>query len=472
MRIPSTGPVTSPQLSQTVPLGDWHCAGRGRSSPAAITPAFRHAQRSHRNSVTPRKPLHLNASNHRSGPTHDFGRYGRSPQGCARRQALFPAATTVRDTVKDLCKELKLSWPSVDTDAAASQTDPERRSKLLQKKRSVVSEITFAAEQHGGVFTNHQDDSFRETMYKFGRSDGSKNTLVGGMTENDVARLQQSAAMLKMSADDVFLAKSVFDSYDLRCTGTLSVTDFEKVVTELLEIQLCDKMIPVPQVQKLCEQFWADADGCESVAFDDFLRWYSQTLRANDLVTESEWRNRISSEWDMSSSAVEHLKHCFDLHAKGGCIDLLAFKHVLHKALRVPTQHELPSCRVAWFFNVCDNNQSGLIAFDEFLAWWARYFHGCADVEEHDVVALSSTKPKMPYEDFYRRLRPMSGMTPDPPCYYNGVLVSELLVSEDFASQFSAGDNFSRQASRCSNEGLVKFFSRQLSKDSSGGHLR
>lgn len=128
----------------------------------------------------------------------------------------------------------------------------------------------------------------------------------------------------------------------------------------------------------------------------------------------------------MAPAAVEYLKQCFDSFHKSGCIDLDGFRHVLHKALRIPPHQELPAARIAQFFQACDNDHSGLIGFDEFLAWWARYFHGSlSDIE--DNRGLSTRKTRLPFEDFYRNVRPSSGMIPDPPCYFNGNLVTDLL---------------------------------------------
>lgn len=253
------------------------------------------------------------------------------------------------------------------------------------------------------------------------------------LTEEEMVRLRRAATALKMSAADVFLIKAIFDSYDLQHTGILGAPDFEKVVTELLQAHLHDHMISTERVQKLCEGYWTTWQSSalpqsEEISFDQLLLWYSNTLRANTLVTENDRLRGIAEEWDMEPAAVEHLKRCFDASAKSGCIDIAGFKLVLQKALRVPPHNELPDSRVLHFFKSCDDNHSGLVNFEEFLCWWAKYFADIdgAEKAQDKTHGFEAKKSRLPFEDFYRRIRSTRTMTPDPPAYFNGVLMSEV----------------------------------------------
>jgi Ca2+-binding EF-hand superfamily protein len=302
----------------------------------------------------------------------------------------------------------------------------------MSPKRDLATEIHHRAQQRGCVFSP-QDKSkdFHQAMHKFHEGSATDRPSVAGqLSEKERDTLRKRATVVNMSADDVFHCKTVFDGHDQHQTGTVGEDDFENVVTQLLESQLRDKMIPQSEVRKLCQEYWVYADDSGDIVFDDFIRWYSNTLRSKNFVTENEWRLQIASEHDMTLDAVDFLKQCFDAYNKGGHLDLNAFKHVVEKALRIPRHQELPPPRVEQFFNACARTPGGRIGFDEFLTWWARYFHGSTAVDEQDANVLDAGKQRLPFEDYYRRLRPSTGMILDPPCYVGGVPLSVFLKAD------------------------------------------
>merc|ERR1719440_1273420 len=68
---------------------------------------------------------------------------------------------------------------------------------------------------------------------------------------------------------------------------------------------------------------------------------------------------------------------------------------MLHTMLKVPAHLELPVPRVRQLWNETDEDGSGAISFDEFLAFYQKMFGG-------------EDKSSSPLETFYRRLRPNS----------------------------------------------------------------
>jgi hypothetical protein len=417
------------------------------------------------NAMTAEQLFQFNASNKRTLCGLD-GPWVRKEKGKTKKQSKrqsprsrqwinkFSEISSPASTVRDLCDNIKASSDALEAAALGWPEEQEQGDRDSEKL---------------GIF------NAIKTSFKIGATESHA-------IEEERFNLQQAAATSKMDSEDVNLIKSVFDSYDLLPGGGLDPYDLESIVSTLLRMQLRDKVVPESRVQKLCDQYWSvwhpeDKDETE-ISFDDFLAWYSYTLRANTFVTENERLHRIAADWNMQHGVVEHLKRCFDAHHESGCIDAEAFSSVLHKALRVPPHLELPPRRVAQFFHTCDDNASGLVAFEEFLSWWAKYFHS-VDHHDDDMARLpfEDTKARLPFEDFYRRIRCVSTMTPDPPAYFGGVLMSELLQEiEDLShSRSDLGSRrhskeLSRELRRRGSGETTGSFSRQVSGDFMDSH--
>lgn len=542
--------ISSPTPSLFVPLQDYHCAGRGTlcSSPTSHDPSwissprsstasrFRRAgdtslrqqtgggsqtprlvrplpndsdvrrvlknlrvhaadQKSYLNSMTTQQLSHWQIMNSVTLCSGEIAKKNKNQAQLRSSRYKQPVPRTAErfkpvSTLQDLCEDMRLSCAAVE--AAVQGASEATEQDGTDEAQSLLDEFGCMFQSRAGMGRPRSANSDASALSKNFSGDAH-----GGLTEEEMARLRQAAAGFRMSLDDVFLIKSVFDKFDYRHAGVVLAADFENTVTQLLHLQLRDMMISSSRVRKLCDQYWANwhpaaVTDTSEIAFDDFLSWYATALRANTLVTENERLRGIAEQWGMEPSSVEHLKRCFDAHHKSGCIDSDAFKMVLHKALRVPPHHELPTARLEQFFSTCDGNQSGLIAFEEFLCWWAKYFYGimnCEDVTQGHQFTHHGNPPdghveqrshskqvrkaKLPFEDYYRRIRFPGAMTPDPPAYFHGQLVSALwqqIEDEDAESDMARSkDNVAALAHALE---AVSVFSSEASEQNTQAYKR
>merc|ERR1712113_544354 len=63
---------------------------------------------------------------------------------------------------------------------------------------------------------------------------------------------------------------------------------------------------------------------------------------------------------------------------------------------------------------------------------WAKYMYDSAGDADEAANSLSVKKTRLPFEDYYRRIRAPNAMTPDPPAYFRGMLFSEFLATHDW----------------------------------------
>lgn len=248
---------------------------------------------------------------------------------------------------------------------------------------------------------------FRETCFKT-----QKPHHMDGDDELGGWELHQIALELSMSVDDVLLVKSVFDMFDDDKNGTLDIEEFELAVYKLLQLQLRDQMVPADRIKSMCEWYWwdGDKDNYRTIDFREFLRWYSSNGFNEDLLLTEQQRTlrKIAKHHKVSPDYVEHIKRCFDLidtdHSNE--LNISEFKQVLYKALKVPMHLELPPSRVQYFWAEIDTDGSGQAGFEEFFAWWLKYF-------DHKPGA----RDEMPFESFYKQIRRVGAKYLDPPAY-------------------------------------------------------
>jgi len=142
------------------------------------------------------------------------------------------------------------------------------------------------------------------------------------------------------------------------------------------------------------------------IDFEQFLVWYCQGVEAGMLLTEHQRLGQIAATSGVNEDYVIHLKRCFDACTSGqqpGFIDGKEFAQVLHKALKVPANQELPLCRVQRLWADLAAGSADKVPFKEFLQWWLRNF----DEECDDGVA--------PFEAIYGQVRRVGHGHLDPP---------------------------------------------------------
>jgi hypothetical protein len=71
------------------------------------------------------------------------------------------------------------------------------------------------------------------------------------------------------------------------------------------------------------------------------------------------------------------------------------------------------------------------VKFEEFLQWWAKNFYHIVMTQE----ATTRKNTKLPFENFYRGIRSVNTMTPDPPAYFKGELVTDVLQLQGLSEE-------------------------------------
>merc|ERR1719282_454206 len=111
----------------------------------------------------------------------------------------------------------------------------------------------------------------------------------------------------------------------------------------------------------------------------EFLKWYSSNGFSEDLLlTEKQrWLRQLAKKHNISADYVDRIKRCFDTYDvdHSGSVDIQEFKQILYKALKIPSNFELPPSRVHYFWSEMDSDGSGKVAFEEFLLFWLKYFN-------------------------------------------------------------------------------------------------
>jgi len=222
--------------------------------------------------------------------------------------------------------------------------------------------------------------------------------------------LHRLARELSVPFDDVLLVKSVFDSFDVNGDGTLDGEEFDSAVVKLLSLQLQDHALAIERARAMTTWVRME-DGWTRMGFHEFIRWYSTSgFQQELLLTEEErWLRHMAKRHNVTPTFVEMIKRCFDTYDtdKSGAVDFSEFKQVLHKALRVPADQELPASRIQYFWLELDADNSGQAVFEEFLQWWLKHF----DTGTDDSTKMSAV------EGFYKQIRRIGKKHLDPPAY-------------------------------------------------------
>jgi len=227
-----------------------------------------------------------------------------------------------------------------------------------------------------------------------------------------VGRLQQLSLKLKIPPDVLKQGYEVFASlcsppenlppdvtYDTLQHGELHGDGFAKVLCKLTNC--ADK-------SELADGFFdsvftfLDTDDSKSLDFTEFILWFSRHGFSENVLLSEEQRKirQIARTHGMDIVQVESFKAAFDGFDldKSGEIDFEEFEKLLYALVKVPSHLDLPKSRLNQFWAECDVDGSGAISFEEFLEFYQRYF----------MLRGRSQQGAGPFEEFYRRLRPVS----------------------------------------------------------------
>lgn len=213
--------------------------------------------------------------------------------------------------------------------------------------------------------------------------------------------LYQLAREIHVPLDNINMIRSVFDNYDNDHNGRLDITEFEKLVIKLLDLNPND---PVPENLLFTRWREADKDGSGEIDFLEFCQRYSVHGFELDVLLSADEREmrRIAKDCDLSIDDVEDIKRKFDLFDidKSGMIGESEFSLLLHKLAKCPPDVTLPASRIRQFWSEImskmENKASGEVNFKGFVLWYQKYFPSNQGV---------SRTAKSPMEFFYGGIR-------------------------------------------------------------------
>jgi len=203
-----------------------------------------------------------------------------------------------------------------------------------------------------------------------------------------VPMLQNSSkkAAGKIVRDCVELMK-VFHSFDTNQSGTIEPQEFVPMIAQLMRQ-------PVSELDR--DQVWRmwdlmDADGSGTICFEEFLKWYCSTFDVeivndftdfftDELVPHDQRPVReVATKLGIDFVSIEKIWKHFQVidTDSSGFIDADEFKALLRQQLAPDKESpEVPAKVMDKFWMDVDVDRSGHITFEEFAAWYLKYFCG------------------------------------------------------------------------------------------------
>lgn len=203
------------------------------------------------------------------------------------------------------------------------------------------------------------------------------------------------ARELNMPMEEVHVAEAEFFAMDVDGDGLISTGELSVALGSLLvrSHENVSKEQVKQFVEKSIEEI--DTDNNQEIDFEEFIRWFATCRFSKELSVTAEERALMSlaDAHDISYHDLEQVKRIFliqDADASG-MINQPEFENLLYKVLKVPPGVELPASRLRMYWQDIDIDKDGQVTFEEFVAWW-----------------VTNAKAIHPYEDFYRRFRPLA----------------------------------------------------------------
>lgn len=216
--------------------------------------------------------------------------------------------------------------------------------------------------------------------------------------------VMKTARDLSMTASEVHEALEVFHRLDEDATGVLEFPEFEQAALTLLRERTRNTHTPADRqsVVKNCEVAWASKErDASGMGMQDFLCWFSRNRFSSEFFLTSDQRRmrELSRTYGVSEKEVDLLSTSFDLHVRGeDGLTAEMFGAVLRSIMRLPEDFALPIARLQFFWRELDTERTGKVSFEAFISWWSR--RSCW---------------LLPYDRFYKKVRDLSSLSPDPP---------------------------------------------------------
>lgn len=264
--------------------------------------------------------------------------------------------------------------------------------KLLDRIRADNEKAKTAQERHEKAITDYlllmQEKGREKQIRQLARGNGPK----------DQKSHAEFAQEFHMPLEDIKFAKQFFDKYDTDKSGTISQSEFRRMLIDISGAESEDVLS-----EDFFHMGWVkvNTDQTEEIDFEKFIHWFSLHGFLEDLLLPGDQRETraIARKYGLSVVDVEHLKKTFDTFDadSSGRMEFSEFKTMLQTLMKVPAGLELPAQRVRQFWQEIDEDKGGDVDFEEFLCWYLRYF----SLDGNDPDAC-------PVEEFYRNVRQLN----------------------------------------------------------------
>jgi len=204
------------------------------------------------------------------------------------------------------------------------------------------------------------------------------------------------AKQVNLPAGQVTDAWRKFKRYDSSNRGRLTPCEFQLLLRSLLREQF-------PQVADIPRGLFSRPGGYKDkdISFAEFVCWLSEHAFAEEILLTAEQRSlrALAREDKVSIPLVEDIMRLFNTHDVNGngYLDFEEFCELFCKIMGTSScdpRKQLPETRIKSFWMEVDTTKSGQVRFDQFLAWYLRYF-------DKSGMPLGTS----PLEDYYESIR-------------------------------------------------------------------
>jgi len=288
----------------------------------------------------------------------------------------------VRQTSSSSSAVFSPSLPS-RTPSLIDMDSGRRQSRVLQKRKSLKdpmasrrvstsSDRLCMSRLRGGSKDSSGHGSDDEV-------EGARGALARSFTEKhkNFEYISDVAARHNLAPDEVKTKIAEFTGYAGGVDESLTMTQFTDVVRHYCGLS-GNTEVPQHLVQKA--MMIADKDGNGTVEFEEFLTWTVNTAFMEDVIVkdakERELR-QLARDFSVDLTDVERIRDAYDKYDEdlSGYIEEGEFKKLVLVLLKAKKESDVPAKRLMRYWKEVDQDHSGEIDFEEFFAWYLKYFY-------------------------------------------------------------------------------------------------